>query len=201
MELNQCVLHFWSKCGDSSLTGWQVIVRTSWGLMHGHTDRQTYATTISNASGKNHPQKAAILISSPFYKHDLTLIPACISNHTPSKVWDRITYPFLNFNGCTVEVYEWISNFIPHFGCNYLSMLGLKLIHVSKRGPRSQCTLQQPYHHFSRFNLDGRQSRVTCDLHAILRLLFDLDPVASRNLLLTFTLLLKLHLKIRTEND
>ena len=21
-----------------------------------------------------------------------------------SKVWDEITYPFLNFNGCTVEV-------------------------------------------------------------------------------------------------
>ena len=33
----------------------------------------------------------------------------------PRKVWDEITYPFLNFNGCTVEVKEWISNFIPHF--------------------------------------------------------------------------------------
>ena len=22
----------------------------------------------------------------------------------PSKVWDKFTYPFLNFNGCTVEV-------------------------------------------------------------------------------------------------
>ena len=39
-----------------------------------------------------------------FYWHGLTLIPACISNHMPSKVWDGITYPFLNFNGCTVEV-------------------------------------------------------------------------------------------------
>ena len=27
----------------------------------------------------------------------------------PSKVWDEIGYPFQNFNGCTVEVYEWIS--------------------------------------------------------------------------------------------
>ena len=26
-----------------------------------------------------------------------------------------ITYPFPNFNGCTVEVWEWICNFIPHF--------------------------------------------------------------------------------------
>ena len=50
----------------------------------------------------------------PFYKHGLTLIPAWISNHKPCKVWDETTYPFLNFNGATVEVWEWISNFIPH---------------------------------------------------------------------------------------
>ena len=31
-------------------------------------------------------------------------VPARIRNHMPSKVWDEITYPFLNFNGCTVEV-------------------------------------------------------------------------------------------------
>ena len=30
-------------------------------------------------------------------------------------MWDEITYPFLNFNGATVEVYEWISNFLPYF--------------------------------------------------------------------------------------
>ena len=39
-----------------------------------------------------------------FYQHGLTLIPAWISNHMPGKVWDEITYPFLNFNGCTVKV-------------------------------------------------------------------------------------------------
>ena len=33
-----------------------------------------------------------------------TLIPAWICNYVPSKVWDKITYPFLNFNGATVEV-------------------------------------------------------------------------------------------------
>ena len=32
------------------------------------------------------------------------LLLTWISNHMPSKVWDGITYPFLNFNGCTVEV-------------------------------------------------------------------------------------------------
>ena len=41
------------------------------------------------------------------------------------KMWDEInfpfpnvgwiTYPFSNFNGCTVDVWEWISNFIVRF--------------------------------------------------------------------------------------
>ena len=56
-----------------------------------------------------------VIAFGPFYSHDLTLIPALISNYIPGEVWDEITYPFLNFNGRTVEVKEWISNFIPHF--------------------------------------------------------------------------------------
>ena len=36
-------------------------------------------------------------------------------------MWDEITYPFLNVNGATVEVWEWISNFIPH-------LLGMRLL-------------------------------------------------------------------------
>ena len=85
-----------------------------------------------------------------FSWHELSLIPAWISNHMPCKVWDEITYRFPNFNGATVEVWERISNFIPHFtmgviiypcwhwslemdkwfqptfhqACDYLSMLG-----------------------------------------------------------------------------
>ena len=35
-------------------------------------------------------------ICGPFYQHGLALIPALISYHMPSKVWDEITYPFLN---------------------------------------------------------------------------------------------------------
>ena len=34
------------------------------------------------------------------------------SNDIHYKVWDVITYPFLNFN---IEVWEWINNFIPQF--------------------------------------------------------------------------------------
>ena len=51
----------------------------------------------------------------PFYSHRLTLIPTWISNHMPNKVWDEITYPFPNFNGCIMEVWEWVSNFIQQF--------------------------------------------------------------------------------------
>ena len=40
----------------------------------------------------------------PFYQHGLPLFPVWMCNHIHFKVWDEITYPFLNFNGCTVEV-------------------------------------------------------------------------------------------------
>ena len=55
------------------------------------------------------------------------------------EVCDEITYPFPNFNGCAVEVWEWISNFITHFTGHVITYpCGvLKLIHVSKRSPRS----------------------------------------------------------------
>ena len=51
---------------------------------------------------------------SPFYQHGLTLIPAQISNHMLRKLWNEITSPLKNFNGSTIEVLEWISNFISH---------------------------------------------------------------------------------------
>ena len=40
----------------------------------------------------------------PFYQHCWTLIPAWISIYIHCKVWDEIAYPFLNFNGATIEV-------------------------------------------------------------------------------------------------
>ena len=44
-----------------------------------------------------------------------------------------INYPFPNFNGGAIEVRERISNFISFYWTyDYVSMLGLKLIHVSK---------------------------------------------------------------------
>ena len=52
-------------------------------------------------------------------------------------MWDEITYQFLNFNGATVEVYECISNFAPHFTGHLITYpcpkQGDELNHASKR--------------------------------------------------------------------
>ena len=45
----------------------------------------------------------------------LTWYPGMKSNYTHYKVWDEINYQSSNFNGATVEVWEWISNFISQF--------------------------------------------------------------------------------------
>ena len=68
------------------------------------------------------------------HKHGLTLIPSSVSNCVVSK-WYYLSIP--KQQGCIVEVWEWIDYFTPHalmYVCVY--MLGLKLIHVSKRSPR-----------------------------------------------------------------
>ena len=68
-----------------------------------------------------------------FYKGDLYLNPARINNHIHSKVWDEIIHPFPNLNGWTVEnlgMDKFISSHTYNW-CNYLSMLRLKLSHVS----------------------------------------------------------------------
>ena len=51
----------------------------------------------------------------PLFWYGLTLIPVWTSNYIHYKKWDDITYPFPIVNGCTVEAWGCISNFIPHF--------------------------------------------------------------------------------------
>ena len=60
----------------------------------------------------------------------INFIPAWICNHIHRKVWDEITSPFANLNDSTVEVWEWISNSIPHLvtdvtwlGCESCNLL------------------------------------------------------------------------------
>ena len=57
----------------------------------------------------------------PFYKHGLTSIPAWISKHIHYEVWNEITYPFCNFKGATIEVWEWISDFIWEWISDFIS--------------------------------------------------------------------------------
>ena len=54
-----------------------------------------------------------------------------ISKYINYNMLYKIIYPFPNFNGKTVEDWEWTFYWV----LDYLSILGLKLNHVSKRGP------------------------------------------------------------------
>ena len=76
----------------------------------------------------------------PFYENELTWIPALMRNYVSYKMWDKITKLFLNFNGATIEDWEWMSNFIQTFywAGDCLSMLGFKLMHISRRGPHDK---------------------------------------------------------------
>ena len=62
--------------------------------------------------------------------------PRMDNYHIHCKVWDEISFAFTNYNGRAVEVWEWISNFIPHFAGHVIiyPFLGLMLNHVSSRG-------------------------------------------------------------------
>ena len=63
--------------------------------------------------------------------------PAWINNYIHYKVWDEITYLVPNSNGCThwsLRMDRWLHPML-YWASNYLSMLGFKLIHFSKRGP------------------------------------------------------------------
>ena len=51
----------------------------------------------------------------------------------PTKVWDEIAYPFQNFNGVTVEVWEWISNFIPHIIMDVITYAGHNWLYYKRQ--------------------------------------------------------------------
>ena len=59
----------------------------------------------------------------PFYQHRLTLIPTWISNYICYQMRDEISYPFPKFNGCTVEIWKWMSNLIIRFTGHVITYL------------------------------------------------------------------------------
>ena len=60
-------------------------------------------------------------IDPPFYQHELTSIPAWMSNYTHQEVWNEIIYLFPNFDGAFAEVWKWVSNFFPHFTAHVIT--------------------------------------------------------------------------------
>ena len=52
-------------------------------------------------------------------------------------MWNEIVYPFPNFNGSTVEIWESIGNFIPHFTGHVITYQcwDLSYNYVSNRAP------------------------------------------------------------------
>ena len=80
---------------------------------------------------------ATLLSSCHLWPRLQTLINYRISNHIHYKKWDEITHLFLDFNGATVQLLKfrngWVISSHIFLGKNYLSMVGIKLIRVSKR--------------------------------------------------------------------
>ena len=76
-------------------------------------EHQTYTNAVRIL--KNWPQLSELGFGRKCFKiwqtvrllccRDACLTPTWVNNHIPSKVWDEITYPFPNLNGCTVEVW------------------------------------------------------------------------------------------------
>ena len=81
-----------------------------------------------------------------FYQNGPTLIPAWISNHVLSKVWDEL---FIHSQAATMQASKIGKDKYFHRafydGCNYLYMLGFKLIRNSKRGPWFLCSCTEWY--------------------------------------------------------
>ena len=104
-------------CSSSSSSSYLILLLLFLLLLHHHHHHMPLIGISSYRWGLvfNSCQRSVFNGQAPFYYHWVHLIPAWISNHTYYKECNEITYPFPNFNGATVEVWKWISNFIPLF--------------------------------------------------------------------------------------
>ena len=81
----------------------------------------------------------------------------------------EITFPFPNLNGTTIDVWEWISNFIPHFTRrDYLSILGQSVRpcaeNMSKISPLSYKTAPLKPRVHSGFGFSQWQTTLHCNV-------------------------------------
>ena len=59
---------------------------------------------------------------------------AWVNTHIHSEEWGEIIHPFPNFNGGTIGVWEWISNFITLFIMDVLTYVCCELNRLSQMG-------------------------------------------------------------------
>ena len=86
---------------------------------------------VKNADGlvRTHPHNTEVTsVPEMTDRHRTASLPHVLVRRqygwvTTCRVWDEITYPFPNFNGYPVEVWEGKGNFIPHLVCIELNRL------------------------------------------------------------------------------
>ena len=79
--------------------------------------------------------KMTIITSRDFiYSCRFTLILAWIGNHIHYKMWNEITYLFLNVS-VAIAVWEWLFKLTWHFTWHVINLLGAELNHVNERAP------------------------------------------------------------------
>ena len=101
--------------------------------------------------------------SAPFTNMVELKSTAWISHYIHYKMWDKITYPFPNFNGAPVEVWEWISDCIPHFTVEVWEWISDCIPHFTWHMITCPCWLnhvikRDPWYHARM----GKQPRVYC---------------------------------------
>ena len=96
-----CKIILWFQ--DFSLLSWNLI--KSYFPFHSAVRNEKFCYSLLSILLLSGITKTSINIGA-WMSNDIQgpLLLSWISNHMPNKVWDEITYPFLNFNGCTVEV-------------------------------------------------------------------------------------------------
>ena len=92
----------------------------------------------------------------------------------PSKVWDEITFPSPNLNGCTIEVLGWISNSILYFMINVIAYpcwdWGYSIL--IKGSTRAMGTFQYPVTQITWDLVQPRSGEIMC-LSANIALIID----------------------------
>ena len=106
IELNPLLRRFWKVCRSPIIETPANQTSTSWWKLKQNVYTEHGVDDLTNST--------ACIYRWPVV-HLLALISIWICNHMRNKVWDEITYPLSNFKSAAVDVYGWISNYIPHF--------------------------------------------------------------------------------------